>query len=170
MDVKAANHKKLSSNMEDYLETIALLKRDKSVARVKDISRLLKVTKPSVSSALGFLSESGLIIHERYGYVDLTLEGERLAKGVQEKHDMLTKFLREVLDISPKIAAEDACRMEHAISPQTFQKLTKFIEFVETRPEHDRPDWLKSFDHYFKTGRRLRCKARHLKQKTPGKE
>ena len=170
MNAKVLSQKKLSSNMEDYLEIIASLKRDKSVARVKDISRLMKVTKPSVSSALDFLSESGLIIHERYGYVDLTLEGERLAKDVQAKHDILTRFLREVLDISLKIAAEDACRMEHAISPQTFQKLTKFIEFVETCPDHDRPDWLKSFDHYFKTGRRLRCKVRHLKQKTPAEK
>ncbi|MEA3305798.1 MAG: iron dependent repressor, metal binding and dimerization domain protein, partial [Candidatus Omnitrophota bacterium] len=102
---------------------------------------------------------------ERYGYVELTPEGERLAESVEKKHKMLNKFLTEVLKIDPKTAAEDACKMEHSISPETSKKLTKFIEFVETCPDHDRPDWLKSFDYYFKTGKRLRCKVRQIKQK-----
>ena len=157
--------KKLTSNMEDYLEAIALLKREKGVARVRDISRLLKVKTPSVTSALNNLSKSELVIHERYGYVDLTPEGEKLAEGVQRRHDMLSKFLNGILGIDHIIAEEDACKMEHTISPETFNKLTKFIEFIETCPDHDRPDWLKSFDYYFKTGKRRRCKTRMLKQK-----
>jgi len=157
--------KKLSSNMEDYLEVIALLKREKTVARVRDISRLMKVKTPSVTAALSTLSKDGFVVHERYGYVDLTQDGEKLAQSVQERHDMLTKFLVTVLKIDSKIAVEDACKMEHTMSPQTFQKLTKFIEFVETCPDHDRPDWLKSFDHYFKTGKRLKCKIRQIKLK-----
>ena len=152
--------------MEDYLEAIALLKKEKGIARVRDISRLLSVEASSVNSALNNLSENGLVIHERYGYVELTAEGEKLAEGIQKKHEILLKFLTEVLNIDPRIAGEDACKMEHSISPQTFKKLTKFIEFVETCPDNDRPDWLKSFDHYFKTGKRLRCKIRQLKQKT----
>ncbi len=158
--------KKLSSNMEDYLEAIALLKKEKGIARVRDISRLLNVEASSVNSALNNLSESGFVIHERYGYVELTSEGEKLAESIQKKHEILLKFLTEVLNIDPRIATEDACKMEHSISPQTFKKLTKFIEFIETCPDGDRPDWLKSFDHYFKTGKRLRCKVRQLKQKT----
>ncbi|MCK4905102.1 metal-dependent transcriptional regulator [bacterium] len=157
--------KKLSSNMEDYMEAIAALKKKKGVARVRDVSRLMNVKTPSVTAALNTLSKKGLIIHERYGYVEITPEGEKLAQGVQNRHDMLLEFLSKILNIDPKIAAEDACRMEHSMSPQTFQKLTKFIEFVETCPDHDRPDWLKSFDHYFKTGKRLRCKVRQIKQK-----
>ncbi len=152
--------------MEDYLEAIALLRKEKGIARVRDISRLLNVEASSVNSALNNLSKNGLVVHERYGYAELTSEGKKLAEGVQKKHEMLLKFLAEVLDIDHKIAAEDACKMEHSISPQTFKKLTKFIEFVETCPDHDRPDWLKSFDHYFKTGKRLRCKIRQIKQKT----
>ena len=77
---------------------------------------------------------------------------------------MLLEFLTKILNIAPKIAAEDACKMEHSISPQTFQKLTKFIKFVETCPDGDRPDWLKNFDHYFKTGKRIKCKIRQSKQ------
>jgi len=157
--------KRLSSNMEDYLEAVALLKKEKGIARVRDISRLLKVKPPSVTSALSTLSKNGLVIHERYGYVDLTQDGEKLAQSVQMRHDMLVNFLTEILKIDSNIATEDACKIEHSISPQTFQKLTKFIEFVETCPEHTRPDWLKSFDYYFKTGKRRKCKIRQIKQK-----
>ncbi|MCK4463752.1 MAG: metal-dependent transcriptional regulator [Candidatus Omnitrophica bacterium] len=156
---------KLSSNMEDYLEAITVLKQKNGVARVRGISRLLKVEPPSVASALNNLSENGFVIHERYGYVELTPEGEKLARDIQKKHQMLLKFLTEILNIDFKIAQVDACKMEHTISPQTFKKLTKFIEFIETSPVSGRPAWLKGFDYYFKTGKRLRCKVRQIKQK-----
>ncbi|MFH1655073.1 MAG: metal-dependent transcriptional regulator [Candidatus Omnitrophota bacterium] len=120
--------KDLSSNMEDYLEAIALLKKDKGVARVKDISRLMHVKIPSATGALNVLSKNGLVVHERYSYVDLTSEGQTIAKKIQRRHDMLIKFLTEILNIDSKIAQEDACRMEHSISPQTFEKLARFIE------------------------------------------
>lgn len=165
MDIKQRKSGKLSSNMEDYMEVIALLEREKGVVRVRDISRLMGVKTPSVTAALNTLFKKGLIIHEKYGYVEITPEGKRLAQGVQGRHDILLKFLTEILRIDPKIAAEDACKMEHSISPQTFQKLTKFIKFVETRPDQNRPDWLKSFDLYFKTGKRLKCKVSQIKQK-----
>ena len=154
---------KLSSHMEDYLEAVAALKKEKGAARVRDIGRRLNVKKPSVTSALNTLSRSGLVVHERYGYVDLTPEGQRIALGVQARHDILVKFLTNILSVAPRIAVEDACRLEHSISAVTLEKLTKFIAFVETCPDHNRPDWLKSFDHYFKTGRRLRCKIRQAK-------
>lgn len=155
--------RKLSSSMEDYLETIAVLKKEKSVARVRDISLSMNVKTSSVTSALNILSKNGLVIHEKYGYVDLTPEGENIARGVQKRHNILIKFLTKVLKIDSTIAAEDACKMEHSISPQSLKKLTKFIEFVETCPDTDRPDWLKSFDYYFKTGKRRKCKRRDVK-------
>ena len=165
MNANVKGKKKISPNMEDYLEVIALLKKDGGVARVKDISRLMKVKTPSVTGALSILSDDGLVIHERYGYVDLTSKGMKLAQDVQRRHDLLVKFLSGVLKIAPDIAAEDACKMEHSISSQTFEKLTKFIEFIETCPEGTRPDWLKGFDYYDKTGRRRQCKIRQSKQK-----
>ena len=166
MGMNMGKSKKLSPNMEDYLEAIALLKKNKGVARVRDISRLMNVKSPSVTAALNTLSKNGLVVHERYGYVELTREGERLAQGVQRRHDMLIKFLTEILNIDPKIAREDACKMEHSVSTETSKKLTKFIQFVETCPDYDRPDWLKSFDYYFKTGKRRRCKMRQIKRKS----
>lgn len=165
MGMNTGKGEKLSLSMEDYLEAIALLKKEKGVARVRDISQLLKVKAPSVTAALKALSAEKLVIHERYGYVDLTPEGERLARQVQGRHDALVKFLAGILNIHPRIAAEDACKMEHSVSPQTFEKLTKFIEFVETCPEQARPDWLKSFDYYSRTGKRLECKVKQAKRK-----
>ena len=162
--MNAKREKKLTSNMEDYLEAIAVLKKKNGVARVKDISRLLSVRAPSVTSALSNLSDKGLVEHERYGFVELTREGGKAARDVQRRHNVLFSFLTEILNIDPKIAVEDACKMEHSVSPQTLEKLEKFIEFVEKSPYQDKPEWLEGFDYYFKTGKRRKCAARKGKQ------
>jgi len=166
MKQKRVKTKRLTPNMEDYLEVIATLSKESNVTRVKDIAHLMKVKTPSVTSALSFLSEAGLVVHERYGYVKLTPEGKKTAQGVQNRHNILIKFLTDILKINHSVASEDACKMEHSVSPQTLEKLTKFIEFVETCPDGERPDWLKSFDRYFETGIRPRCKIRDIKQKS----
>jgi len=155
--------------MEDYLETISFLKEKNNVARVRDISSSLNVKASSVTSALASLSKNKLVIHERYGYVQLTPEGERLAKIVVKKHKILIEFLTKILDISPKIATEDACKMEHFISPQTFEKLTKFMEFIEESPVNGKPEWLEGFDYYLKTGKRRKCRMEQRKEKAKKK-
>lgn len=129
----------LSSNMEDYLEAVALLKKERGIVRVRDISKLLKVKTSSVTSALSTLSKSKLIIHERYGYVEITPKGEKLAQDIQDRHNILVKFLTKILSINPKIANEDACKIKHTLSTETFQKLTKFIELVETCSDKQEP-------------------------------
>lgn len=148
---------KLSSAMEDYLEAIAALKERNEIVRVRDISRLLGVKSPSVNAALRTLSQKGLVIHERYGYVNLTADGVKIARNIQDKHDLLLKFLTGILNIDADEALQDACKMEHAISAKTFDRLTKFIRFVETGLEGESPQWLKSFRHYLKTGKKLQC-------------
>ncbi|MBD3426790.1 MAG: MarR family transcriptional regulator [Candidatus Omnitrophica bacterium] len=157
--------KKLTSSMEDYLEAIAAIKAEKGVARVKDISKMMGVKKPSVTSAVKSLCERGLIIHERYGYVDLTRQGEKLARSIRRKHDTLVRFISRILGVDRKIAAADACKIEHHISPETFERLTKFVEFVKGCPDGDKPEWLKGFDHYHRTGKRLECKTRKRTKK-----
>lgn len=154
--------KKLSSTMEDYLEAIAALKKQNDVARVRDIGRLLNVKSSSVNAALRTLSKKGLVAHEKYGYVNLTSAGEEIARNVQGRHDLLLKFLMEILNINDDEALKDACKMEHAISPKTFDRLTKFIRFVETGLNGGIPQWLKSFKHYLKTGRKLNCRMRQV--------
>ncbi len=159
--------KKISSNMEDYLEAIATFKKQNNIARVRDIGRLLGVKSSSVNAALRVLSEKGFVAHERYGYVNLTPRGEAIASNIQSKHDLLLKFLTEILSINENEASQDACKMEHAISPKTFDRLTKFIRFVETGLNGRKPQWLKSFKHYLKTGKKLSCSLRRavLKKK-----
>lgn len=143
--------------MEDYLEAIAILDKEKGFARVKEISRLLKVKNPSVTGALATLERDDLVRHERYGYVKLTARGQRIARDIQKRHAILQRFLTLILKIDPDIAEQDSCRLEHAISAETFDRLTKFIDFVETCPEQSTPVWLRNFYHYMKTGERPEC-------------
>ncbi len=163
----SAKEKKISSSMEDYLEAIAFFKREKGAARVNDIGRFLRVKNSSVNAALATLSKKNLVVHERYGTAGLTPQGEKLANDIQRRHDTIFKFLSEILKIDQKTAQVDACKMEHAISPVTFDKLTKFIRFVEIGLNGETPQWLKSFKHYLETGKKLSCKMRvaALKQK-----
>ncbi len=151
------NKRSLSSNMEDYLEVIADLKKETGVARIRDIGKALNVKSPSVNSAMKALSDLGLVIHERYGHVDLTDKGKKMAKNVRKRHDVMVRFFSSILNISSKTAVEDACKMEHSMSVETFEKLKIFMEFVETCRENDRPNWLENFDFYMKTGKHRGC-------------
>lgn len=143
----------LSSTMEDYLETIYFLTKENGIARVGEIASSLNVKSSSVNSAIKFLSEKGLVLHEKYGYVRLTDTGEVIAKEVQDKHDILFRFLTEFLMLDKGIAQEEACCIEHAISDQTFQRLTKFFKFLEEGFNGQKPKFLKNFETYLNTGK-----------------
>lgn len=153
---------RLSSNMEDYLEKIAILEEEKGFARVKEIGRLLDVKNPSVTGALANLERKNLVKHEKYGYVGLTLKGKKLANIILNRHRMLFRFLTSVLKIDMKTAENDACRLEHSMSEETSERLTKFLEFIETCPEDDILEWLKNFSYYLETGKRRRCTKQHV--------
>jgi len=140
---------KQSASMEDYLESILMLGKGKETVRVSQMSKALGVKMPSVTSALAKLSQEGLVEHKRYGLVQLTPEGERIAQDVFHRHEALRQFLTEILNIDPETAVDDACKMEHTISPTTQEKLAKFIEFVNSPPE-GQPRWLKIFHNYAK--------------------
>ncbi len=117
----------LTSSMEDYLEAIAALKKRNGIARVRDLGVVMEVKNSSVNSALNCLAKMNLVVHEHYGHIDLTPEGEKIAQTIQEKHDTLKDFLIEVLTLDEKNAEIDACNMEHAISQKTFKRLSAFI-------------------------------------------
>ena len=140
-----------SASMEDYLESIIMLRGGKEAVRVSQMSKALGVKMPSVTSALGKLSQQGLVEHKRYGRVQLTPDGEKIAQNIFRRHEALRRLLAEILNVDPQIAAEDACKMEHSVSPVTQEKLAKFVEFVLSHPK-GQPDWLKMFHHYFKHG------------------
>lgn len=124
-------HIELTESLENYLETIAMLKNKNKIVRVKDISKVLDVKNSSVNVALNVLSDKGLVIHEKYGYVDLTNEGQKIADDIQYKEDVLFKFFTEILGVEKNIALKDACKMEHTISDETLSKLIFFIGKVE---------------------------------------
>ena len=142
---------KHSASMEDYLESILVLREGKEAVRVSQMSKALGVKMPSVTSALRKLSRQGLVKHERYGRVQLTADGEKIAEDVFHRHEALRRFLTDILNIDPEIAVEDACKMEHSISPATQEKLAKFIDFVLSRPKVQ-PEWLKMFERYANYG------------------
>jgi DtxR family Mn-dependent transcriptional regulator len=139
--------KKLSSTMEDYLEAIFNLEEDRKAVRVKDIAKKMMVKLPTVTSMMNTLVHRGLINHEKYEYVELTKKGKRIAKEVYRRHVIFRDFLMGILNIDPKTAEEDACKMEHVVSHVTLERFVKFMEFVETCPRVG-PDWLQHFDEY----------------------
>ena len=146
----AAHNSKLSANMEDYLEVIAILKDDKGVARVKDISDRMNVKKPSVTAAMNLLASRGLIEHERYGYIDLSTKGEKVARDIKGRHDLLTKFFVDILGVPITLAESEACKIEHSLSNKTTEKLTRLIEYIEMKGVGKKPIWLKKLDAYIK--------------------
>jgi DtxR family transcriptional regulator, Mn-dependent transcriptional regulator len=113
----------MTESLEMYLETISLLHETKRVARVTDIAQALGVSKPSVHVALHELENRCLIEHENYGEVFLTSKGKEASAEIRRRHDMLTRFLRDDLGISPETAEKDACRIEHIISEETMSKI-----------------------------------------------
>jgi DtxR family Mn-dependent transcriptional regulator len=142
----------LSSSLEDYLEAIALLQTRRRAVRVKDVSRHLGVKASSVSGALQTLSQKGLIIHEHYGYIELTQQGEQLAQKIQRRHDALLAFLAGILRIPHHIAAQEACAMEHHISSQTLERLSKFIAFAVPAGQKKTSSWLQRFHRILANG------------------
>jgi len=149
--VKQQLQEKQSPNMEDYLEVIAMLRGEEKVVRVSQIGRRLNVKMPSVTSALNKLSENGLVVHKRYGYVVLTSEGEKLAEEVIRRHKALTRFFAEALGVDREIAEEDACKIEHVISSLSMERLTKFLKFIEACPLGE-ANFPKRYKYYLKHG------------------
>jgi DtxR family transcriptional regulator, Mn-dependent transcriptional regulator len=127
--------KKLSESKEDYLEAIYHIEKENKVARVKEIAESLGVRMPSVTGALKVLAREELVEHSRYGYVELTPQGKKLASAICARHENITLFLMKFLDLDQPTADKDACRIEHAVSPLTFKRLSKLVEFVEQNPD-----------------------------------
>ena len=132
--VKQEAQREQTGSMEDYLEAIANLGEERKVVRVKQLSEMLGVKMPSVTSALKKLSEQELVEHERYGHIKLTPKGDKVARDVIRRHKALTRFFAQALGIDHETAEEDACKIEHVISPLSMERLAKFVEFIEACP------------------------------------
>ena len=118
----------LTTSMEDYLETMLQLYLEKKGIRVSDIAERMEVSKPSVTGALQVLAKQGLVNHDPYDVISLTENGERVARGILRRHEILTRFLTEVLGIPATDAEATACGMEHAFSAGMTEKLALLID------------------------------------------
>ena len=108
---------------EMYLETILVLSQQRPIVRAIDISEHMNFSKPSVSRALSILKENGyLTVDQHTGSITLTAEGEAKAKNIYEKHRVISAYLIS-LGVNEKTATDDACKIEHVISDQSFQAI-----------------------------------------------
>lgn len=143
---------KPTASLEDYLEAVIMLKEQGEKATVTALSESLGVKKPSVDWALKKLGDAELVIHEKYGDVELTAEGVRVAEEVYRRHKALRSFLADILKVDPEIAERDACRMEHALSRESINRLEEFIDFV-LNCHPGKADWTDIFKSYIEKGK-----------------
>lgn len=112
---------------EMYIETIHVLSRGGGVVRSIDVSEYMGVSKPSVSRAIGLLKEGGYVLMARDGALTLTEAGVEVANKIYERHRVITALLT-ALGVDPEIAADDACRIEHHISDESFEAIKRHSE------------------------------------------
>lgn len=111
---------------EMYLETIYVLTKERSDVRSIDICEHMGYSKPSVSRAVNLLKNGGFILIDKSGYITMTETGLEIGKKIYERHTLLSSLLVR-LGVPEEIAAEDACKMEHAISDESFEALKRYI-------------------------------------------
>ena len=114
----------LQESGEMYLETILVLTRQSPHVRAIDVGEYMGYSKPSVSRAMGLLKGGGYITVDENGYITLLEPGREVAEMIYERHTLLTQFLTR-LGVSPEVAAEDACKLEHVISDESFQAIKR---------------------------------------------
>ena len=139
---------RLNTTKETYIETIDALLRKHGYAVVTDIAKELGVKSPSVTSMLKKLDSLEFVKYTPYRNVILTQKGKDLAGSLKKRQKSLQAFLT-LLGVDEDIAEEDACAIEHIVRAPTLDKLSKFVEFVQTTPEGI--SWLECFKKYEKT-------------------
>ena len=144
----------LTSQLEDYLETIFILQNEDRVARAKDIASRLGVTRGTVTSALKSLGEKGLINYQPYSHITLTDLGEQAAERVVHRHQTLVQYFRSVLQLPVEMAEENACRAEHILDAEVIERMNRFMEFLDRCPRTD-PSWRQSFTEYCTVDREM---------------
>lgn len=118
---------KIHESAENYLETILVLEQRIARVRSVDIAATLGFSKPSVSVAMKKLRQTGHIIVDADGFVALTAEGRKIAESMLERHTILSRWLVQ-LGVDEQVATDDACKIEHVVSEQSFQAIKQYIE------------------------------------------
>lgn len=117
----------LQESGEMYLETIYVLSKSKGAVRSLDVAEYMNFSKPSVSRAVGLLKSGGYLLMDKEGLLTLTDSGRAVAEKIYERHTLLTAFLTH-LGVDPNVAAEDACKMEHVISDESFAAIKRHAQ------------------------------------------
>ena len=120
---------KIEKSTEDYLESMLMMQEKHGYIRSVDIAEERGVTKPSVTYTTKRLRENGYITMDDDGHINLTAMGYRIASSVYSRHKLLTEFLT-VLGVDKKTAAEDACKIEHDLSEETFEAICRLAEKI----------------------------------------
>ena len=125
---------KIQESAENYLETILILSQRQPQVRSIDIATELGFSKPSVSVAMKNLRENGYVTVNDHGHISLTSKGHQIAETIYERHTLLSSWL-EYLGVDSAIAAQDACRIEHVISPESFQAIKTHVAMGKINPQ-----------------------------------
>lgn len=112
---------------EDYLEALLVLQRKKPAVRPVDLAEYMGYSKPSISYAIGVLKEGGFLVKDRRGHLHLTDAGREVAEQIYERHRFFTELLTKV-GVSRELAEAEACRIEHCVSEETFEKLKQYLD------------------------------------------
>jgi len=132
---RGARKKQETPRAEDYLETVYHLLEDKGYANTVDISDKLQVKPPTVSNMVGKLTSRGYLLHEPYRGMKLTESGEKIARSVIRRHEIISEFL-SMLGVEGKVAYEDTEGIEHHVQPTTIYRVEKLVEYLRRNPAH----------------------------------
>lgn len=117
----------ISKALEEYVKNMYILKKQNGNIRVTDIANKMNCTKPSVNKAINNLKDNGIVNYESYGTIELTKEGEELAKKILETYDIVYLFLKEVLNLSQEEAEQEAEKIKMVINDNTVNELAKYV-------------------------------------------
>jgi Mn-dependent DtxR family transcriptional regulator len=132
---RGTRKKQETPRAEDYLETVYHLIEDKGYANTVEISDKLKVKPPTVSSMIGKLASRGYLLHEPYRGMKLTESGEKIARSVISRHQIISEFL-SMIGVEGDIAYEDTEGIEHHVQPTTIYRIERLVEFLRRNPAH----------------------------------
>ena len=118
---------RLQESGEMYLETILILSQQKSGVRAVDVGEQLGFSKPSVSRGVHILMDAGYVYTDENGFLKLSDTGRAIAEKIYARHKILSAFLRRI-GVSEEVAVEDACKVEHYISDETYEAIRAFVE------------------------------------------
>ncbi len=124
------SRRKITYAAEDYLKAIYFLQMQNDNVRVTDLADKLSVSKPSVTRAVNKLKQKSFVEHENYGLLKLTEKGFLYAENIVMRHDVLIKFLCDLLGVEKNLARIEACKLEHAMSNATINKLKRYLHEV----------------------------------------